>query len=246
MQDDRKTPIDKQNQQMEIEEIVSPIHTPDSILIENNPNISIIAEEKLLSDEDLHDLFDTQKEEKNDKQIKRRVHINEEVLRVIRNMNLRGYKAKEIALITDVTKSTVYKYIERLNDVKMKENDDVKQLIKQRGRKKSTNVSLQSKLKGFMESPQQMTLRQMRETLKEEDNLDISISYLSKTIKRMGKSKRLSGSGLNMPSFTAPNENGNNVVSKNNNQQMDLRILDSVSHFSSHADALPPATSNPL
>ena len=228
MQEERKTPLT--SHQMEIEDIVSPIHTPDSLIVEtNNPNISIIAEEKMLyEDDDLNILDDIQKERKESKQIKRPVHINEEALKVIKNMNLRGYTAKEISLITEVTKSTVYKYIDRLNDNKMKENDDVKQLIKTRGRKKSTNFPLQSKLKDFMDGPQQMTLRQMRETLKEEDGVEISLSYLSKTIKQMGKSKR------------------NSVFSvSKSNQNFGSSVVDTATSINANdnlQDDLPPAT----
>ena len=195
---------------------LSPIKSHQHRMTQNiNPNLSLILDEKMSSEDMMKD----------NKGIKRKTNVNEETLRVIRNMNIKGYKAKEIATITDLTKSTVYKYIERMN-TENPPDEDMSSLIKKRGRKKSENTSLQNKIKEYLDNNTCITLKQMKDALKEEQ-IDISISYLSKTIKKMGLRKRTN--------------NHNPNVRKS--QQMYENINDTM-YVAIPSESLPPATNH--
>ncbi|ELP91346.1 hypothetical protein EIN_153830 [Entamoeba invadens IP1] len=111
--------------------------------------------------------------------------VNEETLKVIHNMNQRKYKAKDIASVTELTKSTVYKYIERMATEK---TDEMSSLLRKRGRKRTENRSMQSKIMEICDTPGDKTLKDIKDKLKEE-GYDISISYLSKIMKRLGLAK---------------------------------------------------------
>ena len=116
--------------------------------------------------------------------------VNEDILRIIHRMHQHGYKAKEIATITDLTKSTIYKYIDRMDEEKPAD-DDMSSLIRKRGRKRAENTELQQKIQAILQQDETITLKMMKDKLKEEGH-DISISYLSKTIKKMGIKKKTS------------------------------------------------------
>ncbi|KAL7721292.1 Resolvase HTH domain-containing protein [Entamoeba marina] len=121
------------------------------------------------------------------KKTRSKSNVTEEILSIIHRMHKRGYKAKEIAVITDLTKSTVYKYIDRMDE--SPETEDMSSLIRKRGRKKAENTELQEKINNILSVDNAPTLKAMKEKLKE-DGHDISISYLSKTIKKMGVKKK--------------------------------------------------------
>ncbi|EMH76554.1 Helix-turn-helix domain of resolvase domain-containing protein [Entamoeba histolytica HM-1:IMSS-B] len=183
---------------------VSPIHTNESFPNKLPPATSIISaisEDRIESEESQI----IKKSESDNKKIRRKNNVNEETLKIIHNMYIRGYKAKEIAIITELTKSTVYKYIERMND-ENPQRDDMSSLIRKRGRKKSENI------------------------LKDEGH-DISISYLSKIIKKMGLGKRANHSITQVRRSNEPLES--------------FSLQETLSTFTSQQqDMLPPPTGN--
>ncbi|KAL7721030.1 Resolvase HTH domain-containing protein [Entamoeba marina] len=121
------------------------------------------------------------------KKTRSKSNVTEEILKIIHRMHQRGYKAKEIAVITDLTKSTVYKYIDRMDE--SPETEDMSSLIRKRGRKRTENTELQEKINSILDCEDSPTLKAMKDKLKE-DGHDISISYLSKTMKKMGVKKK--------------------------------------------------------
>ena len=118
------------------------------------------------------------------KEDRRKNSVNEDVLKIIHRMHQKNYKAKEIAELTGLTKSTVYKYIDRMDKEKV-DPKDMSVLIKKRGRKRNENTELCEKITKVMASNENATLKAIKDELKKE-NYEISISYLSKTISRMG------------------------------------------------------------
>ncbi|ELP86507.1 hypothetical protein EIN_034180 [Entamoeba invadens IP1] len=119
------------------------------------------------------------------KKIRRKDEASEDMRKMIRNMKTRGFSIKEICILTDLTKDVVIKYIpDLLNDEKIC-TEQIDAHHTKRGRKKSDNIELQSKIQDCFDEDNSMTLRNMKEKLKE-DGIEISVSYLSKTIKKMG------------------------------------------------------------
>ncbi|BFU20283.1 Helix-turn-helix domain of resolvase domain containing protein [Entamoeba histolytica HM-3:IMSS] len=207
---------------------VSPIHTNESFPNKLPPATSIISaisEDRIESEESQI----IKKSESDNKKIRRKNNVNEETLKIIHNMYIRGYKAKEIAIITELTKSTVYKYIERMND-ENPQRDDMSSLIRKRGRKKSENTFLQDRIRDFLNSNNGMTLKCMKDILKDEGH-DISISYLSKIIKKMGLGKRANHSITQVRRSNEPLES--------------FSLQETLSTFTSQQqDMLPPPTGN--
>lgn len=137
------------------------------------------------------------------KTIRRSGEISGEMIKIIRNMKRNAYKPKEIAILTDLTKSSVKRILREIGEddepIIIRKNNNKSQQnhqsttssLSKRGRKKSENVDLQLKINRILGDNESITLKSMKDKLKD-NGFDISISYLSKTMKKMGKSKRFS------------------------------------------------------
>lgn len=116
--------------------------------------------------------------------VRRGNEVSEDLMRIIRNMKRNAYKPKEISILTDLTKATVKKIISQMKDEKPLLGE-VSLSQKKRGRKKTENTGLQDKINGILEDNDSITLKLMKDRLKD-GGYDISVSYLSKTMKKMG------------------------------------------------------------
>ena len=119
------------------------------------------------------------------KVIQRNNKVSDTMIKIITNMKRNGYKPKEIAVLTDLTKSTVLNVLRQVVD----DRPLMDSTLSKRGRKKSENINLKRRINNFLVDDDTITLKSMREKLKE-SGFDISVSYLSKTMKKMGIRKK--------------------------------------------------------
>lgn len=159
------------------------------------------------------------------KTIRRHSTISKDMYKIILNMKRNAYKPKEIAILTDLTKTTVKRILTEMGEDdkpiirKQNKNENISNQqhststsMSKRGRKKSENIDLQVKINKILGDNDSITLKTMKDKLKD-NGFDISISYLSKTMKKMGKSKRLSHIALDGKSVDPlPSINDVNLV----------------------------------
>ncbi|EKE41031.1 hypothetical protein ENU1_070380 [Entamoeba nuttalli P19] len=159
---------------------ISQIHTEDVLQHSLPPSTNGETEKKEIKKSE----EDNQREIFQPKVVRRKDRVSEDMMRIIKNMRRRGYKAKEISILTDLTKGTIKKCISKIEDNKPL-IDETSSVLKKRGRKKSENTDLQEKIQSILHDNDGITLKTMKDRLKD-GGYGISVSYLSKTIKKMG------------------------------------------------------------
>jgi len=119
---------------------------------------------------------------------RKRVDIN--TLRTIRNMKQNGQCAQHIAQAVDLSLSTVYSTLEKLEKLLDESGkDDLNMILKKPGRKPSNNNLLNDKIRKILSSDNSLTQSGIQEKLKQ-DNIHITQARISQIISNIQFSRK--------------------------------------------------------